>query len=180
MMFVGKEIFIRFLNELDAEALCGLEIRNRTFFQKYSIAREDAYYTIEWQRESLSNCLKQRENDEKYSFGIFMKDTEQLIGDISLFKIERGPKECCMVGYALDEQFNGKGYMSEAIRVVVEFAFNELSLHRIEAGAMPHNIGSVTVLERVGFCKEGIAKKNVKINGKWEDHQMLAIISDKN
>lgn len=180
MMLVGKEIFIRFLDELDAEALSELQIRNRDFFQDYSILREDNYYTIEWQRESLSNCLKQRENDDKYSFGIFIKDTEKLIGDISLFKIERGPVECCMVGYALDKQFNGKGYMTEAIRLVVGFAFNELSLHRIEAGAMPHNIGSITVLEKAGFCKEGISRKNVKINGKWEDHQMLAIISDKN
>lgn len=180
MRIVGKKIFIRFLDELDAEALCDLNIRNRDFFQEYSIIREDKYYTTEGQRESLSNCLKQRENDEKYSFGIFIIDTEQLIGGISLFKIEHGPAECCMVGYELDKQFNGKEYMTEAIRLVVEFAFNELSLHRIEAGAMPHNIGSITVLEKVGFCKEGIARKNVKINGKWEDHQMLAIISDKN
>ncbi|MGK0468891.1 GNAT family N-acetyltransferase, partial [Clostridium sp.] len=85
-----------------------------------------------------------------------------------------------MVGYALDKQFNGKGYMTEAIKLVVRFAFNELSLHRIEAGVMPTNIGSITVLEKAGFCKEGIARKNVKINGKWKDHQMLAIISDKN
>ena len=180
MKIEGKKIFIRFLDELDAEALCDLNIRNRDFFKEYSILREDNYYTIEWQRESLSKCLKQRENDEKYSFGIYIKDTEQLIGDISLFKIERGPAECCMVGYALDKQFNGNGYMTEAIRLVVQFAFNELSLHRIEAGAMPNNIGSITVLEKAGFCKEGIARKNVKINGKWKDHQMLAIISDKN
>jgi len=44
---------------------------------------------------------------------------------------------------------------------------------------MPHNIGSVLVLEKAGFQKEGIARKNVKINGKWEDHQVLAIISEK-
>ena len=180
MKLVSKQIFIRFLDESDAEALCDLNIRNRDFFQEYSIMREDNYYTVEWQRESLRNCIKQRENDEKYSFGIFMKDTEQLIGDISIFKIQRGPAECCMVGYALDKQFNGKGYMTESLRLAVEFAFNELSLHRIEAGAMPHNIGSITVLEKAGFCKEGIARKNVKINGKWQDHQMLALISDKN
>jgi ribosomal-protein-alanine N-acetyltransferase len=42
---------------------------------------------------------------------------------------------------------------------------------------MPHNGGSIRVLEKAGFHKEGIAKKNVRINGKWEDHQVLAIIN---
>ncbi|MDF9767149.1 RimJ/RimL family protein N-acetyltransferase [Bacillus velezensis] len=46
----------------------------------------------------------------------------------------------------------------------------------IEAGVMPHNKASIRVLEKAGFHKEGIARKNVKINGKWEDHQVLAII----
>jgi len=180
MKLIGKNIFIRFLDELDSEALCDLNIRNRKFFQEYSIVQEDNYYTVEGQRKLLENYKKKRENDEEFSFGIFMKDTEELIGDISLFQILRGPSQHCMVGYSLDKQFNGNGYMTESIRLAVEFAFNELLLHRIEAGAMPHNIGSIAVLEKSGFCKEGIARKNVKINGKWEDHQMLAIISDKN
>jgi ribosomal-protein-alanine N-acetyltransferase len=68
--------------------------------------------------------------------------------------------------------------MTEAVRLVVSYAFNELKLHRLEAGVMPHNIGSIKVLEKSGFHKEGIAKKNVKINGRWEDHQVLAIVND--
>lgn len=180
MKLIGKDIFIRFLDEFDAEVLCELIIRNRDFFQEYSILREDKYYTEEGQRELLKNCIKQRQNDEKFSFGIFLKDTQQLIGDISLFKIERDPAKCCMVGYALDKQFNGKGYMTEALKLAVEFAFNELSLHRIEAGVMPHNIGSIAVLEKAGFYKDGIELKKVKINGKLKDHQMFIIISDNN
>lgn len=43
---------------------------------------------------------------------------------------------------------------------------------------MPHNLGSIKVLEKAGFHKEGIAKKNVIINGRWEDHQILAILNE--
>jgi ribosomal-protein-alanine N-acetyltransferase len=68
--------------------------------------------------------------------------------------------------------------MTEAVRLVVRFAFEQLKLHRLEAGVMPHNLGSIRVLEKAGFHKEGIAKKNVKINGRWEDHQILAIINE--
>ncbi|HFJ9286865.1 TPA: GNAT family N-acetyltransferase, partial [Bacillus toyonensis] len=74
-------------------------------------------------------------------------------------------------------EHNSRGYTTEALRLVVDFAFRELKLHRIEAGAMPSNIASIRVLEKVGFKKEGIAKENVKINGKWTDHQILAIIN---
>lgn len=65
--------------------------------------------------------------------------------------------------------------MGGAIRQ--KYAFDHLQLHRIEAGVMPHNKASIRVLEKAGFHKEGVAKKNVKINGKWEDHQVLAIIN---
>jgi ribosomal-protein-alanine N-acetyltransferase len=47
----------------------------------------------------------------------------------------------------------------------------------MEAGTMTDNIASIRVFEKVGFEKEGIAKKNLKINGKWTDHQILAIIN---
>lgn len=180
MKLVGKNIFIRFLDELDAEAQCALNIQNRDFFQEYSPLVEEDRYTVEWQRESLEKCIKQREKDEGFSFGIFMKDTEQLIGNVSLYAIRRGALQRCMVGYSLDKEFNGKGYMTEAVSLAVKFAFDELLLHRIEAGAMPRNIGSISVLEKAGFCKEGLERSSVKINGKWEDHQILAIISDKN
>ena len=68
--------------------------------------------------------------------------------------------------------------MTEAINFAVDYAFKELKLHRIEAGVMPHNKGSIKVLEKAGFHKEGIAKENVRINGRWEDHQTLAIVKN--
>jgi [ribosomal protein S5]-alanine N-acetyltransferase len=68
--------------------------------------------------------------------------------------------------------------MSEAVRLIVTYAFEELKLHRIEAGVMPHNAGSIKVLLKAGFHKEGIARKNVKIDGTWQDHQVLAIINE--
>ncbi|MEB8723247.1 GNAT family protein, partial [Bacillus cereus] len=80
-------------------------------------------------------------------------------------------------GFTLDKEHNAKGYATEALQLVVDFAFRELKLHRIEAGAMLDNIASIRVLEKVGFKKEGIAKENIRINGKWTDHQILAIIN---
>lgn len=115
--------------------------------------------------------------DIEYRFGIFQINNDVLLGTIGLFHVFRGPSQSATLGYSLDQEHNGKGYTTEAVNLVVNYAFEILNLHRIEAGVMPNNIGSMRVLEKAGFHKEGIAIKNVEINGRWEDHQMLAILN---
>jgi [ribosomal protein S5]-alanine N-acetyltransferase len=177
MNFLGKNIYIRQLEVSDAAAALELQIRNKEFFQAYSPTRIDGFYTVQGQINVIEANIAQSQNNSKYTFGIFLNDTDELIGSVSLSEILRGPLQSCYIGYYLDQQQNGKGYMTEAVILAVDFAFKELELHRIEAGVMPHNIGSMKVLEKAGFHKEGIAIKNVKINGKWEDHQVLAIVA---
>jgi ribosomal-protein-alanine N-acetyltransferase len=128
-------------------------------------------------REQKHRTWKLRKEGQSYSFGIFLKATDELIGNVTLSEVLPVPHlRSGYIGYYLDKEHNGKGYMTEVARLAVKFAFDELKLHRIEAGVMPHNIRSMRVLEKAGFEKEGIARKNVKINGKWEDHQVLALI----
>nr|WP_281998426.1 GNAT family N-acetyltransferase [Priestia flexa] len=79
--------------------------------------------------------------------------------------------------YFLDKDYNGKGYMTQAAKLFVTYAFTELNLHRIQAEVQPHNVGSIRVLEKAGFLQEGLATKNLKIRGEWKDHQVLAIIN---
>lgn len=178
MIYKGKNIYIRLLETGDAEALLEVHKRNREFFQDYSPLKDEDYYTLEAQLKIIEESITQSKADNRYSFGIFLIETDALIGSISLTEILRGPLQSSIVGYSLDKQHNGKGYTTEAVKLVVDFAFKELKLHRIEAGVMPHNIRSMRVLEKAGFHKEGIAVKNVKINGKWQDHQVLAIVAE--
>lgn len=178
MKLEGKNIYIKFLEVSDVQAALDLNLRNREFFQKYVSTRNDDFYTLGYQESLIKENIIKRENDEKYVFGIFLKGTDELIGNVTLSEILRGALQSCYIGYYLDLQHNGKGYMTEVVKLAVDFGFNELHLHRVEAGVMPHNIRSIRVLEKAGFEKEGIARKNVKINGRWEDHQVLAIISE--
>lgn len=176
----ANKIFIRFFQDADAESLLDLHLRNGEFFQKYSPTFGDDFYTLDSKRKYISNSVKQRKEDKSYSFGIFLEDNEKLVGDVSLYHIFRGSLQKCLIGYSLDKQYNGRGYATEAVSLAVEFAFNKLQLHRVEAGVMLSNIGSMRVLEKAGFHREGIEQKGVKINCQWEDHQILAIISDNN
>lgn len=180
MVLTGNKIFIRFFEEADAESLLDLHLRNGELFQKYSPTFDDDFYTLDAKRKYISNSIKQREEDKAYSFGIYLKDNGKLIGNVSLYHIFRGSLQRCLIGYSLDKQYNGRGYTTKAVSLAVEFAFNELKLHRVDAGVMLSNIGSMRVLEKAGFHREGIEQKGVKINGQWEDHQMFAIISNNN
>ncbi len=70
---------------------------------------------------------------------------------------------------------NGRGYMTEAVRCAVRFAFEDANLHRVQAGVMPRNPGSIRVLEKVGFRYEGFARHYLQIDGVWEHHNLYAV-----
>ncbi|MFT8323124.1 MAG: GNAT family protein [Bacillus sp. (in: firmicutes)] len=176
-MLHGTAVYLKLFELSDAENLLKLQLHNKDFFEQFSMERPSNYYSLENQKNLIKNWELSSQEDSIYQFGIFQKETNQLLGTINLFQVTRGSLQSAIIGYFLDLEQNGKGYASEAVKLLIEYAFNTLKLHRIEAGVMPHNIGSIKVLEKSGFHKEGIAKKNVKINGKWEDHQVLAIIN---
>ncbi|WP_026677039.1 GNAT family N-acetyltransferase [Fictibacillus gelatini] len=178
MRLEGERIYLRYYTPEDAKELVDLNIRNKEFFQQFSMQYEDSFYTSEFQENKIKEQLKEMEEDKRYTFGIFLKENDRLIGDITLAQVVRKHVQSSILGYALDQQYNGKGLMTEAVRLVVKFAFEKLKLHRITAGVSPRNPGSARVLEKAGFQREGLARKNVKINGKWEDHIMFAILED--
>jgi ribosomal-protein-alanine N-acetyltransferase len=72
----------------------------------------------------------------------------------------------------------GKGLMSESIKLIKEFIFDELNLHRVEAACLPRNERSLKTLEKNNFCIEGLVRQYLKINGKWEDHLLLSCIKE--
>lgn len=178
-MITGEKVHIRKLTIDDAKKMLSLQNENRDFFEKFAMDRSSDFYTIEGQLDRIKIYEVDRKRDCDYHFGIFNNGENSLVGTINLFQVLRGSLQSAFIGYFLDKKHNGKGFATEAVTLVLQYAFDDLQLHRVEAGVMPHNIGSIRVLEKSGFHKEGIAKSNVKINGKWEDHQVLAIINQK-
>ncbi|UFU00656.1 GNAT family N-acetyltransferase [Radiobacillus kanasensis] len=176
-MLKGNKIYLRSFTKEDAPFLLKLELENQAFFEKYSMARMEDFYTLDGQKERINYKREKQIEDQEYFYGIFLQENDELIGVINLFQVMRGSLQSAFIGYFLDKAHNGKGYTTEAVQLITENAFQELKLHRIEAGVMPHNIGSIRVLEKSGYHKEGIARSNVKINENWEDHQVLAIIN---
>lgn len=116
--------------------------------------------------------------DESSVHFIATNDTEShVIASCSLSNIVRGVFQSCHMGYSVDRNFEGQGKMLKLAQHTIDYAFGELKLHRIIANHMPTNTRSESLLKRLGFEREGYAKKYLQINGEWEDHVLNSLIN---
>jgi ribosomal-protein-alanine N-acetyltransferase len=172
-----ENLVVREFKIEDAEALLQINIENKDYFEKWMpIIPADSFYTLDGQIEKIKSIHERSAKDEYYSFGIFLESSNTLIGNVSFTFVHRGPHQTCMIGYGLDHRYSGKGYATKAVVLALDIAFNKLNFHRVVAEAQPENIGSIRVLEKAGFKREGYARKNLKVNGQWRDHICMAIL----
>jgi len=104
------------------------------------------------------------------------RSDEVLVGAITLDNIRRGPAQAGTLGYWTGEPFARQGYMREAIKAVVHYAFTRLDLSRIEAACLPENKASRGLLEASGFKYEGVAQSYLQIAGRWRTHVLYAAL----
>ncbi|MDQ3372965.1 MAG: GNAT family N-acetyltransferase [Acidobacteriota bacterium] len=127
-------------------------------------------------RKDLDDLIGRNQGEDYESFLICVNEINQIAGTITLSQIFRKAFQNAFLGYLLGESFTGKGYMTEAVALILIHAFSNLKLHRIEANVQPHNAPSINVLKRCGFRKEGFSPKYLKIAGRWRDHERWAIV----
>ncbi|MEO8133319.1 MAG: GNAT family protein [Betaproteobacteria bacterium] len=101
-----------------------------------------------------------------------------LVGAFNLSEIVRGPLQQAYLGYYAFAPHDGHGYMGEGLRLVLDYAFRTLRLHRIEANIQPDNGPSIALVRSAGFSKEGFSPRYLKIGGRWRDHERWAINAD--
>lgn len=177
-MIETERLILRLMQVEEADALLDFEVRNRDVIEPVSGTRLPEFYTLSSRRRAIEFAQSAYANQEMIRFGIYLKDYGSLIGIISLNDILWSPVLLCAnLGYSIDRAFQNHGYASEAVKAMVDYAFRKLHLHRIEAGARPSNLASQRVLEKNGFVKEGLARKNVQIQGKWEDHISYGLLN---
>jgi ribosomal-protein-alanine N-acetyltransferase len=161
---------IRPLVEADAEALLALRIANREFMRPFDPERPPAFFTLERQREIAIG-------GSATAFAIM--DGRDLAGMITLSNMSFGPFQSANVGYWVDAKRNGRGLASRALAAILQHAFDELGLHRVEAGTLIDNLPSQRVLEKNGFEKIGLARSYLNINGAWRDHILFHRTDDR-
>lgn len=152
---------------------------NRDFLEQYEPLRQTHFYTKQHQKQILKWDVHGLHRSTMVRVWLFKKDDpSHTIGTVSLSNISRGVFQSCFLGYKIDHNHAEQGYMTEALLKMIDYAFTTLDLHRIEANIMPRNIPSLNLVRKLGFKEEGLAKKYLKINGKWEDHFHMVLLKD--
>lgn len=108
---------------------------------------------------------------------ITLKDTREFIGLIAM-KFKAARFRSAEISYKIDVAYWGKGLATEAVEVLLQYAFDNLQLHRVEAGCAIDNVGSARVLEKVGMQREGCKRKVLPIRGNWIDGFTYAILEE--
>jgi len=162
----------------DYEQWSALRAQSRDFLMPW----EPIWPTNDLTRTAFRSRIRQywRDIDEDvaYPYFIYTVDGAQLVGALTLSNVRRGVAQTATLGYWIGEPHARKGYMTSAVRLMCEFAFRHLGLHRVEAACLPHNTASVGLLQKCSFEHEGLARGYLKIAGEWRDHLLFARLSD--
>src|SRR5690606_4219521 len=107
---------------------------------------EPVWPTDELSRLAFRRRIRRYQRDMRegtgYPFFIFSPDGVALLGGLTLSQVQRGVTQSCSLGYWMGQRYAARGYMTDAVRTVLGFAFDTLLLHRVEAACLPHNTAS--------------------------------------
>ncbi|KZN41495.1 GNAT family N-acetyltransferase [Pseudoalteromonas luteoviolacea] len=132
--------------------------------------------SIDEARSFITSSTETMNNNTDVTLGIYLKNTEQLLGKIMLFNYQKESRRA-EIGFGVSRKFWGQGIIFEAGNALITYAFNTLHLRRIEAEIDPDNISSGKALERLGFIKEGHLKQRWEINGVVSDSAIYGLLA---
>ena len=189
--------FLRPLPSVDAEA----EIRGARVYLRHPVMQDYAAWAElralsrqhltpwepQWARDELTRSAFRRRlrqfqrelrDDHGFAYLIFADTDSMLLGGLNISNVRRGVAQAASIGYWIGAPHVGRGLMTDALGAAVRFAFVKLGLNRLEAACLPSNLGSARVLENNGFKREGRARRYLRINGQWQDHDLFALLHD--
>jgi len=155
-----------------------LRAQSRDFLTPWEPAWTSSELTRSSFRRRLKCYTRDLREDLGYAFFLFDGEKEMLLGGLTLSNVRRGVTHACTLGYWIGASYAGQGKMTAGVRAILPFVFDTLRLHRLEAACLPRNEASMRLLERVGFAREGLARRYLKINGIWQDHVTYALLED--
>jgi len=162
----------------DAEVMAAFFRENAAFLQPFYPTFEPSIFTRNGWQERIRAIHEEYWRGRSVRLSLFVKQgTLEVVGVANFTTIQRDAMQGCNLGYSVGEKWEGQGLMSETLRAAIPYIFEQLKLHRIAANYMPSNARSAKVLESLGFQTEGLAKDYLRIDGRWEDHVLTALLN---
>lgn len=167
-------LLLRLARPGDAALIVDYFERNRAHLGPFEPSRPPGFYTPGFWAEQAVQLRAEHGAGRGTRFFLFDPEEITVLGTANLTGLQRHPFHACYLGYGVDHAHQGQGLMTEALEVVLDYAFRELRLHRVMANYMPHNRRSGELLRRLGFVVEGYARDYLRIQGRWEDHVLTS------
>jgi len=171
LRLISSRLILRPLRDHDAPAL--FAIYSNPAVMRYWSA--PPWKSVDQAHESIASDIGAMESGRYLRLGLERTEDAALIGTCSLFNLHAESRRA-ELGYALDSVAWGRGYMNEALLVLVEYAFAELALNRIEADIDPRNETSARSLARLGFRKEGHLRERWIVDGEVSDTAFYGLL----
>ena len=172
------QVFLRSMRRGDWRAWAELREESRHFLTPWEPSWPEDSLSRSAYRRRLQRAHQDWLADRGYAFLIFRQEDARLVGGITLANVRRGIAQMGSIGYWIGLPFIRQGYVTDALRAMIDFSFDEITLHRLEAACLPHNEPSRRALLRVGFREEGLSRRYLKIDGRWQDHLRFGLIRE--
>ena len=172
-----NRLTLRFPEITEAAEIVAFCRKNETHLLPWEPLKDEDYYTIRFWRRTIQQVRQEFQEDRSMRLNIYESSTRKLIGMINFTHFERGAFQSCRLGYKIDRNYEGKGMMFESLEAGIQYVFNQLNFHRIEASYIPRNKRSASVLKRLGFQITGMEENYLRINGRWECHILTSLLN---
>jgi len=127
--------------------------------------------------ERYHEYLKSRTTPTDNGFLLCDCRSGAILGVVNVNCIVRGLFQSAYLGFYIGAAFAKQGYMTEGLKLITEFAFKNLWLHRLEANIQPANLASIATVRKCGFQKEGFSPQYLQVFGQWRDHERWALLA---
>ncbi len=168
----GQDIYLRPLRFRDRAQWNRVRAENREWLSPWEATipptSDDSYKELPSFFEMVKILNHEARNGRSFSFAIWRHT--QLIGQITLGGVMYGAMRGGHIGYWIDRNFANRGYTTQAVEILTQYAFQELKLHRLEINLRPENAPSRMVAEKAGYIFEGERPRYLHIDGQWRDH----------
>jgi ribosomal-protein-alanine N-acetyltransferase len=166
----GERVYIRHPDRGDAEEFLSLVRASRKYHRPWVYPPTN--------KDGFRRYVEKNDSDRFFPCFLFLRETDALVGVANLSEIVRGVFLSAYLGFYGHADHAGQGLVREGVQLLIRYSFRKLKLHRLEANIQPTNRSSLSLVRALGFRKEGLSRRYLKIGGRWRDHERWALLAE--